>query len=252
MLELADPELREVLRALQDEDRRSDRQLEALTATVLAGLALPVAASSAASAAVASGAAAGAASTASMGAGAAAGASLSLPLAPALWMTGATLLSLGLGASWLVARHAAEPNDSALRRAHSVAGARSQPAPVEPKPAPAVETAASAEALVADAPEQAPSAKPVVRVRASGRVAEVELLRRAHAAMSRAPRAALGLLAMHRREYREGALVEEREALTIEALWRAERHDEASEHLRTFAERYPRSGYLERLRSILR
>jgi TolA-binding protein len=52
-------------------------------------------------------------------------------------------------------------------------------------------------------------------------------------------------------EFPAGQLVQEREALAIELLWRSGRRSEASERIRAFVRAYPNSAHAARLRSLL-
>jgi hypothetical protein len=78
--------------------------------------------------------------------------------------------------------------------------------------------------------------------------AELRLLQRAHAAYAIQDYAnALTLVAEHRRQFPNGRLSEEREALRVRALAGAGRMDEARRTAAAFAERFPRSVLLPRL-----
>jgi hypothetical protein len=67
---------------------------------------------------------------------------------------------------------------------------------------------------------------------------ETELLRRAGTLVVRSPRAALGVLKRHERRYPDGALVGERELLTIEALRNLGRTEAALRRARATAARF--------------
>lgn len=61
---------------------------------------------------------------------------------------------------------------------------------------------------------------------------------------------ALATLLRHERTFARGALVEEREALRVDAL--IQRHDPAARaHFTAFAERFPQSAHLPRLRTLI-
>ena len=78
--------------------------------------------------------------------------------------------------------------------------------------------------------------------------AELRLLQRAHGACALQDFAnALALVAEHRRQFPNGRLAEEREALRVRALVGAGRMDEARRTAAAFAERFPRSVLLPRL-----
>lgn len=99
-------------------------------------------------------------------------------------------------------------------------------------------------------PEARPpaSAKPARPQRAPAGSSEVELLRRAQAALGTQPARALALTNEHERRFRGGALAEEREALAIEALRRLGRTQEAQRRTVLFQRRYPDSVHASRVR----
>jgi hypothetical protein len=75
--------------------------------------------------------------------------------------------------------------------------------------------------------------------------AEVVLLEPARQSLSRGDYgAALSALAKHRREYPNGQLVEEREALRVRALWGLGQKGPALAAAKVFRKRYPRSALL--------
>jgi TolA-binding protein len=75
--------------------------------------------------------------------------------------------------------------------------------------------------------------------------AEVVLLEPARQSLSRGDYgAALSALAKHRREYPNGQLVEEREALRVRALWGLGQKGPALAAAKAFRKRYPRSALL--------
>jgi hypothetical protein len=65
------------------------------------------------------------------------------------------------------------------------------------------------------------------------------------------PGHAYHLTELGNREFRHGALVQEREALGVLALWNLGRQDEALRRERAFLERYPQSPLRERLSAVL-
>jgi len=80
--------------------------------------------------------------------------------------------------------------------------------------------------------------------------AELELLRRAHAAYGNGDFAnALRLLATHARRFPNGRLAEEREALRVRALGGSGQSDSARRAAHAFADRFPRSVLLSRTMS---
>lgn len=74
-------------------------------------------------------------------------------------------------------------------------------------------------------------------------LAEAESLERARARISADPAGALALLAEHRRLFPRGQLGAEREVLTIDALSRLGRRDEARTRAEAFLKRHPASPY---------
>jgi hypothetical protein len=78
---------------------------------------------------------------------------------------------------------------------------------------------------------------------------EAQLLRSARATLPSAPARALELTAEHERLYRSGMLVQEREAIAIEALMRLGRRSEATARADRFLARFPASPYRARIES---
>jgi hypothetical protein len=82
-------------------------------------------------------------------------------------------------------------------------------------------------------------------------VGELRLLAEAKRELATAPERGYALLQQHREAYPSGRFVEEREALTIEALFRLGRKAEAQDHAATFRARFPKSAYLRRVHDLL-
>lgn len=80
---------------------------------------------------------------------------------------------------------------------------------------------------------------------------EIALLRAAHRMLAVDPKRARAILQQHARDYPNGDFVEEREALSVEALLRAGMPEEARAHAKRFVLRYPRSPYLRRVHACL-
>ncbi len=119
-----------------------------------------------------------------------------------------------------------------------------EPASVPSAAAPARELAAPLASAVHEAPTTsavAPAAKaPSGDARSAA--AERALVDAARIALaSGEPSQALDIVARHVRDYPQGRLVEEREAIAIRSLVKAGRHDEARERAARFQVRYPRS-----------
>lgn len=81
---------------------------------------------------------------------------------------------------------------------------------------------------------------------------EVELLRRARAALTGRPREAFALTEQHRQHYVHGVFAQERDALAIEALMRAGDLDVARDLARRFIRDYPSSPHAHRLHETMR
>ena len=80
---------------------------------------------------------------------------------------------------------------------------------------------------------------------------EVDLIRRAQAAVASDPTAALRLADEHRRLYPGGGLAQEREVIAIDALTRLGRTTEARARAKRFVAAWPDSTHLARLEKIL-
>ena len=88
--------------------------------------------------------------------------------------------------------------------------------------------------------------------RESSQPTEVALLEQARKALQDGDAAhALDLASEHQRHFADGILVEEREALAIEALVKLGRVDPARSRWTTFASSYPRSNYRGRLQRMI-
>jgi outer membrane biosynthesis protein TonB len=198
---------------------------------------------------------------------------LSSPATPSAmrWLTSAR--AIGIGVAVIGAGLAGY---LALRTDRATAPI-AQPAPaVEPTPAPPplVEAPPAAPPAPSPAPSPAPVEAPASapkpepkRAAAHGKptakpaaiapapppaVSEVELLEQARTAMRSGDAGrALELIGEHERLYADGALVEEREALVIEALAKLGRRDEARARWMKFATSYPRSNYRGRLQRVM-
>jgi hypothetical protein len=125
--------------------------------------------------------------------------------------------------------------EPALRSAAPVAAVSPAPAPsaVGATPLPATPSVAAA------------------RPEASSAQDDSVLLQQARAGISADPSRALTLTRDHELRFPASPLVEEREALRIEAFARLGRGSEAARALEVFEARYPRSPYRRRLRSLL-
>jgi hypothetical protein len=164
------------------------------------------------------------------------------------------LLVVGTGAG-IVGYVASRPDHPALRVEHAPIAQFEPPPPLpEPSPPPAIviapEPAAPPHLRVAapkPAPvEVAPAPPPAPKI------SEVTLLEQARVALRGGDTThALALAEQHATVYPDGTLVEEREALTIEALIKLGRRDEALAKWSKFASSYPQSNYRARLQRLI-
>jgi hypothetical protein len=137
------------------------------------------------------------------------------------------------------------------------------PPPAPPAAPRAIERAPAPPAPVAEPaapPDVAPQPSAVAKTRRPARVptpqesyaAELDLLRRAQSAYaSRDFSNALVLVAEHGRRFPNGRLAEEREALRVRSLASSGRRGEARNAVDAFANRFPRSVLLPRLRDAV-
>jgi hypothetical protein len=125
---------------------------------------------------------------------------------------------------------------------------------VRPRMSPPVRIGAP-ELVMPIAPQEAPVAKAHHAARPvtpqESYAAELNLLQRAQVAYAGGDfSGALVLVADHARRFPNGRLAEEREALRVRSLARSGRTEEARRATATFANRFPRSVLLPRLRQI--
>jgi hypothetical protein len=80
---------------------------------------------------------------------------------------------------------------------------------------------------------------------------EMELLKRARAALAGNPGSALQYAEQHKQHYASGALNEERELIAITALVRLGRQSAAARRAERFRQRYPRSLYNKQITNLL-
>lgn len=118
---------------------------------------------------------------------------------------------------------------------------------------------ASAAVAAAPAPASARTSPPALRAVSSAAPTTADeepardagLLQDARRIMLGDPARALTLTRDHELAFPESVLVEERQALRLEALARLGRHAEAQHELEGFEQRFPRSIYRRRLQSLL-
>lgn len=169
-----------------------------------------------------------------------------LKLAPLL---GAVALGLGT-LSWWSGRSDEPRQPAPARVPQAVAtpgAARALPAPVvaqTPEQAGAPLPAKASPDVRTEAPKKARARALALRSDPAG---ELALLTRARRALGSLPVRTLELVDEHARSYGEGTFAQERELLTIEALIRLQRVDEARDKAARFAARYPGSAHLPRL-----
>jgi hypothetical protein len=80
---------------------------------------------------------------------------------------------------------------------------------------------------------------------------ELALVARAQAALARTPGAALSIVGEHERRFPEGALVQEREVIAIDALLRLGRQADAEARATRFHQRFPTSAHGRRVDVLL-
>ena len=102
----------------------------------------------------------------------------------------------------------------------------------------------------ASSPPAAPSAPPPEDPAEQER-AEVALLDRAQASLSSSPSDTLARCDEHAKRFANGALVQEREVLAIDALIRLGRRSEAEARAERFKQAFPRSAQLRRIEALL-
>jgi hypothetical protein len=118
-----------------------------------------------------------------------------------------------------------------------------------PRPRALVSSAAQETEAAAALATEAPSRRRVIGKTGAATVrptnAELQLLRGAREHVTRGDFAgALAIIAEHVRRFRNGALVEEREALRVKSLAGLGRHEEAQRAAAAFHARFPRSVFL--------
>jgi len=147
--------------------------------------------------------------------------------------------------AWIIAPSAVAPGNAVPALAAPRAGA--------PRARALVPTVAAPEAEVSDvssttAPDTAPRRRFVGRTNAAplrATHAELQLLRMARADVTNGAYAqALAIIGEHTRRFRNGGLVEEREALRVKALAGLGRRDEAQRAAADLQARFPRSVFL--------
>lgn len=143
------------------------------------------------------------------------------------------------------------PEAESFEPAGVVSVEESPPAPssggsfAPPQPVPEEEPAAPPEEVVEEVPEQAPEAEAVPRQPAPqpSPAAEAKLLLEARRSLRGDPAHALKLANRHRRQFKHGALAEEREYLAIRALVALDREAEAQKRARGFLAAFPSSPH---------
>jgi hypothetical protein len=179
-----------------------------------------------------------------------------------------TLSALGVAAAvatsvalWPSARPAAKPTATAPRTPAAIPpsaalgetaeGARAAEPAVAPEPA--ITTMAAHESAAATVSGKSRLAKPAATARQTDDPLhrEVAQLGEIKASLDSDPARALRLAELGNREFRHGALAQEREALAVLALWNLGRRGEASKRERVFLARYPQSPLRERLQAAL-
>jgi len=99
---------------------------------------------------------------------------------------------------------------------------------------------------------ETPAAKPSAAVGvSSAKSTEVDLLRRARAALASRPREAFAITQEHREQYPSGMFAQERDALAIEALMRAGEMGTARTLAERFVREHPSSPHAHRFRETM-
>lgn len=175
----------------------------------------------------------------------------------------AVVLALTAGRAWISAPAASGRRGTTIVArgpgvAAAASGAVARPAPVRPDPP-------RDEAAERSAPLATPSPAGIVTLPAralerherreqheqQSMAAERRLLDRAQRALEASPAAALADTEVHRRQFRDGALVEEREVIAVGALVSLGREGDARARAAAFARRYPGSAYSMRMRDLV-
>lgn len=174
----------------------------------------------------------------------------------AAWLAGGLVLG---GAVWALFPRptplSTPPEPGPLRDEAAASVPPRAPAPAPSADAPSVAPPAATVAPEPPAAEQgarepaSKSARPSRAARPTARPkrSEAALLERARAALETNPERALALTREHRRSFADGALVQEREVIAIEALERLGRDRAASQRAREFEARYGDSLHKSRL-----
>lgn len=180
---------------------------------------------------------------------------------PAYVKVGVVVLAAGGIAllSWRVTHEPLPAVTTAPEIPRSVTQAATEPAtmPSAEEAAPEPATPGRSEAIsVDDLPVAAPRATPIsgsgsttrpTATSAKPSPTELELFKRAEAALSADPARALSLTSEQARLYAAGEFVQEREVIAVEALARMGRNEEALRRARALVERFPRTPYATRL-----
>lgn len=176
-----------------------------------------------------------------------------LHVAPAAWKV--VLLVAGASAAgfgaWSLQQHAQPPapERTAISAQHVESAPPAPPVVPQaaPPPAPSAQPAPAHE-VIAPAPAAEPSAQPAVR--SSRR--EIAQLVRIRALLERDPAAAYRLALLSEREFPNGVLSEERQALQVLALTKSGSIDEAQRKANAFFARYPQSPMRDLIEAGLR
>jgi hypothetical protein len=176
------------------------------------------------------------------------------------WVVGGAALGAGLSA---IATYSGAildgPAPGALASSAPAVRARTRAVEATPLPATSIATptpssprrpAAQPPSLRSFAPEQDQSTAADSQPTQSGET-ELSLLRRAQQALATDPNQALALGSLHAERFPNGLLAQERDVITIDALFRLGRRDEANARARAFLLRYPGSAHAWRVNELL-
>ncbi|WP_394835458.1 hypothetical protein LVJ94_00850 [Pendulispora rubella] len=160
-------------------------------------------------------------------------------------VVGSAVLATGVATGGWYATHPAD-----TPRPHVAVVASAAPAPPPPRPAQSAVISPEVPALP-KTPDKVAPPKASSRVKEAPVESEVELLRRAQDQLSSDPRRALGLCDVHKEQYPNGDLAQEREVLAIDALLRLHRRSDAEARAERFERAYPTSAHRRRVDTLL-
>ncbi|WP_394845988.1 hypothetical protein LZC95_00810 [Pendulispora brunnea] len=160
-------------------------------------------------------------------------------------VVGSAVLATGVATGGWYATHPAD-----APRPHVAVVASAAPAPPPPRPRESAPSQPEV-AVLPKAPDKVVSAPKTSRAKEAPVESEVELLRRAQDQLQADPKRALGLCEVHKEQYPNGDLAQEREVLAIDALLRLHRRSDAEARAERFDRAYPTSAHRRRIDTLL-